>query len=332
MINDKLKNIVSSEFLRNVEFLNFKIINENLFSEANEFIQLIKNIFIQNNDLKKLYPEVYSKFSDYLINAKFVVLDILDTKEIFSLISNNLSKIFSLPFYSLNQKIKNKLISIDDLKERDKFKNDLKNIFLKHQLVITKERIKIEEKIVSSTIENWLRDYNLALEFKSSNKLKKSQYFVNSGNIKKLSEEEKKRVKYIFNIYEKLQLSSLSPEGLEESFVAVLPNKEIAIYSEGTFKKVDPRIERIIKSIQGKENYNNQGGLGIPKTAAEKEIDNLTHEEEKYKEGGLERLAIEEEIDKKKKIDDLQIEINKYKENSLERRALEDELNKLKAQ
>ena len=331
MKNKENKDITDSNFLASIDFLNNKIINENLISEANEFIFFIKNILDQNKNLDKDYPDIYYKLNDYLINSKFIVLDHLDEKEIIFLLDKYLDKIFSLPMYDILQKIKNKLSTMEDLGKRDKFKKELKNILLKSKFNITEERIKIEGDYFTPTVANWLRDYNLATDFRPFNKIKKNQYFINNKNIKNLNPIEKKKIKILFNLYEKLQISSLSAEGFENSFVAVLPDDDIAIYSDGVLNKVDPQIKMLVKAVQGRASYNN-GILGIPKTEAEKEIDVLIQEKEKYKDNSLEKLALEEEIGFKKKIDDLQIEINKYKENSLERKALEDELNKIKSQ
>ena len=65
---------------------------------------------------------------------------------------------------------------------------------------------------------------------------------------------------------------------------------------------------------------------GPPKTEEEKKIAELRRDEEQFSEGGLERLAIEEEIDNKKKLESLKIEANKYIEGSLERMAVEEEI------
>ena len=72
--------------------------------------------------------------------------------------------------------------------------------------------------------------------------------------------------------------------------------------------------------------------VGLPKTEEEKEIDELKMEEKKYRAGGLEQRAIEEEVEKKKKIEDIKAMAGKFKPNSLEYKAMMEEIEKINKQ
>jgi len=200
----------------------------------------------------------------------------------------------------------NKLLILLLFEDRS-FKKELEKILYYNTELLTHASFKDGKKPISPTIGNWIQDFIKVYGTAYANNLAIIKYITESKNAKRLNPEEKKIVQKLLQLYRNLKFfpdafSDLPPERWE-----IIPSSEDNVDAIKSEKK-----------------------LTFPKTKAEKEIDNLINEEEKYKKGGLERMAIEEEIDLKKKIDDLQIEINKYKENSLERRALEDELNKLK--
>ena len=258
---------------------------------------------------------------------EFLIIPFLSLKEISSLLSESLYIGLHINDLEITERIRKKLLFMD-LADRDKFKENLKRSLLNNKEKLI-NGIKNEDNKNLFSVRDWLLDYISQLEGNSQKSLVRAQYF-NKKYIKSLKEDEYKLIKDLINLYDFLNTSSFSPEGFEDDLLMTQEDGKMVTTHKGEVvvlfdpndnkNSVHKRQEKIGKNI------------GIPKTVAEKEIDALSHEEEKYKEGSLERLALDEEIDKKRKIDDLQIEINKYKENSLERRALEDELNKLKAQ
>ena len=87
---------------------------------------------------------------------------------------------------------------------------------------------------------------------------------------------------------------------------------------------------QIIPVGNSKIEFISDSKLNTPQTPSEKEINKLGIEKEKYSEGGLEQLAITEEVEDKKKIEDLEIMANKFKDDSIEKKAILEEVEKLK--
>lgn len=191
------------------------------------------------------------------------------------------------------------------LKHDLNFKNDLENSLYKNQERITEKEFVLDKKKRSPSIENWLKNFIKEKGTASFDNVELTDYVVRSGNSKILSSEEKKIVRKLLLLYRNLKFFPESMPSDDGEGWEILP------------------IEEVSRDI-GKE----KSTLGPPKTKEEKEIEELQVEGAKYR-GGLEKLAIEEEVDKKKQIEDLRIEANKYKEGSLEKMALMEEIKKL---
>jgi hypothetical protein len=259
------------------------------------------------------------------IVLQFLIIPFLSLKEISSLLSENLYVGLHIDDLEITERIRKKLLFMD-LADRDEFKENLKRSLLNNTEKIIKG-VKNEDGKNLISVRDWLLDYIGQFEGNSQKSLVKAQYF-NKKHIKSLKEDKYKLIKDLTSLYDFLNTSSFTPEGFEDDLLMTQEDGKLVTTHKGEVVVLfDPNDDKnSVHKRQGKIGKN----IGIPKTKAEKEIDTLSHEEEKYKEGGLERLVIDEEIDKKKRVEDLQIEINKYKENSLERRALEDELGKIR--
>jgi len=284
-----------------------KIIQFDDFKKAHKFYQSLEKLlvkrkkdFVNQKDLEKLIKEL-------ILKLQFIAFPLLDNKSAISLLKNNFLIQFDIESYYFLSKYKTKLTNIELYEDRDKFNLEIKNDLLNNTDSVTSD---------SKSIAEWIKNYNIDLGIGKIDSLKRLQYFSKLKN-SKLKVNDLNKLKLLFDFYEILKKSVFSPEGFWESVPMIIDGKLYA-FEEGDLIDIE------------QEKFQENKAIGIPKTKAEKEIDNLIHEEGKYEKNSLEKLVIEEEIDKKKKIDDLQIEINKYKENSLERRAMEDELNKLK--
>ena len=321
----------TSDFIEKIRVINNKLEDIVRFDDFQRAFKTLEYLDDLRRDNKlNLDSEIKNKFN-YIYNVlSWVSLPLLEEDEIFGLFSHNFTLSLEIYDYDLKRKTKHFLLGISWIPGRDIVKEKIRNILNKNQERLTNSKL---DGYSFPSVENWIKYYTSKNGLGKLSQLKIKEFFINDFQIKKLSPEDRNKVTKFFDFYEFLKRYSLSPEGYEGE-IPVNDKYFKGYIKDGVLIKdsrPDPKIERILKSVQGDTSYGD-GTLGIPKTEAEKEIDALSHEEEKYKEGSLERLALDEEIDKKRKIDDLQIEINKYKENSLERRALEDELSKLKAQ
>jgi hypothetical protein len=190
------------------------------------------------------------------------------------------------------------LISSDN-----KFKKELENTMYENEEVLTTNKFALNKKVKTGVIGNWLKDFIQQLGTARFDNVKLTGFITNSTNTRGLAPEEKLRVRKLLMLYRNIKFFPESMKGVPVEQWEIIPvHKE----SLGGIKLPEK--------------------AGVPRTREEIEIETLKLEEEKYKEGSLERMALEEEVDRKQKVEDLKAEINKYPEKSLERMALEEEL------
>lgn len=146
----------------------------------------------------------------------------------------------------------------------------------------------IDSKEKLPTVGNWVKDYNSVLGTGVIDKLKRTQYLTNGKNIKNLNEKEKKKIRILLDLYERLKLSSLTLEGLEEDIPVDEENMK-GIIKRGVFEPYKETKED--KLFWGKIKSSEEGEKKIG-------LDELREMTNKYPTGSLERKVIEEEIEK----------------------------------
>jgi len=265
----------------------------NNIRDAYEYYKGLKN-FLDNSDLKQLDPKLYSDYYNYLIRLKFLVLNFFDDwEDIEELLKNHFEVIYKIKYYDLWSKIKLNLLIIPDLNKRDEIKSILKNVLLAcSRKIIDSEKYK-EVEGLPTTVMEWLKDFIVNLGIDKIDHLKKVQYLTNSKNVIKLDESDKGKLKILFDLYEKLGLSSNTPDGFENDVPMVINGKNI-IYTQGQAEEISPKVMDLIKSIKisSEEPIIKAEGEEIEDINKLKEIAN------KYPPGSLERKGIEEEIRK----------------------------------
>jgi hypothetical protein len=197
-------------------------------------------------------PEDQFTYQDILIKAKFIALPLLHEKEIVELIQNNFIQIFDLPDYDLWKKIKTKLITLSQFEDRDSFKKELKEALLKNEQVLTIENLILGGKSVKGTVKNWLTDYHQVLGTEKVEALKLYQYLVSGENTKKLSVQSKKNLDYLLKFYEKLKISSVKFEGIEESIIFNVDG-ELDFFAEGITEMIGRDAKEIVSQLEGME-------------------------------------------------------------------------------
>ncbi|MCK4540568.1 hypothetical protein KAU09_05485 [Candidatus Parcubacteria bacterium] len=191
------------------------------------------------------------------------------------------------------------------LKNKKDFKEEISRSLFMNGELLTHEPFELDNKAQSPTIGNWIQDFIKVYGSGMFNNLALTKYITESKNAKCLPQEEKRIVQKLLRLYRNIKFFPESmPSDDGEGWEIIPINKELDV--------------EISKKI-----------IGPPKTEEEKEIEKLKQEETQFSEGGLEQLAIEEEIDNKKKLESLKIEANKYTEGSLERMAVEEEIRKI---
>ncbi|KKR17600.1 MAG: hypothetical protein UT48_C0049G0005 [Parcubacteria group bacterium GW2011_GWE2_39_37] len=283
-------NLLNESSLAEVKALAEEYIAFDMFREAFSLSKELSKAINANNDLKIKYPELYNEYLKIITKLKWVGLPIMREEDLVNLFQNSFARIFSIPNYNVWEKLKTVLISIVVLEDRDKLKSEIRNALINNQERITKNKIKINNEEKEPTVGNWLLDYTRNLGTGIVDKFKLTQYLVNGENIKKLDENEKHRVKVLFKLYEKLKLSSLTLEGVEED----IPIDEE--YGKGLIVGGNPQFFKETK--EEKELFDIASRVIAERERMDAEKNNLKIELKKYVPDSLEYRAIEEEIKK----------------------------------
>lgn len=247
-----INNLQDQKLLGDLQALSEMVIEQDLVSESRDLISTINQIFASNPDFKREAPDLYNQYQTYLMRAKFVCLFELEENEVLELMEKYLVLVLDNPFYNIYEKLRARLQNFDSLAARDEFKNKIKESLLKNHSKITSEKIMVGTIMQEPTVANWLKDYYSKLGIDRVDVLAFNQYLVNAENTKNLEEADREKLKTLFTLFEKLKMSSSEAGGLEENFVAILPDKSVSLISGGMPTKINANLQRLIEEIIAK--------------------------------------------------------------------------------
>lgn len=280
----------SAEFLKTTKQTAEDIIIYDQINDAYRLAKDLESSLDAYKDFKDRNHEFFNEYNNIIHRLKWIALPIMTEEMVIKMFQYHFAQIFHLPDFDFNrlwQKLRLVLLANLIFADRDVFKGRLKQALLNNQEQLTSNKLITNNQEKSSTVGNWIFDYNSNLGTGVADNLKKTQYFTNGINIKKLNQEEKNKVKFLFDIYEKLKLSSQTLEGLEEEIPIDDPGRE-GIIKNGVFEPYK-ELEKIKSAnVQNKQKQSS-------------ELDDFLALLDKYPAGSLERKAIEEEIAKLKK-------------------------------
>ena len=272
----KINRMLSGEYIEMVKKVSQHILEENLQDKAFELLNLFKKVLADNKNELDGYKDIHSFYKEVIVKLSFISLPVLDDEDVVDLMKNYFTWQFRIPNYDLAGKFKAKLINAEIFENRDKLKGEIKKVLLNNKGIIT-------GKAEIRTIADWLKDYNSKLGTGVADKLKRSQYFVDLKKNKGLDEQDLKKLKTLFDFYENLKLSSLTPQGFEEELPVVVNNK-LYIFRQGTLEAVEGKIKEV-EPLKAVDEY------GAKITELQKMLS-------QYPAGSLERKAVEEELRK----------------------------------
>ncbi|MFA5358342.1 MAG: hypothetical protein WC310_00790 [Patescibacteria group bacterium] len=168
----------------------------------------------------KDYPDILVEYNKILNKLRLVAFASLDWNEALSFLKNNfLVALENKEFIDLTDKIRSKLVTVPTLEERDNYRMRLRRALTQNGERITFKPLKVGDQTQDPTVANWLKLYLGSLGVELVNRVTYQGWLSQEQNIQQLTEEEKERIKYLFEVYEELKLSSVSVEGCEETFV-----------------------------------------------------------------------------------------------------------------
>jgi len=256
--------------------------------------------YINKSNLKEVDESTYEKYKHCLAKIQFIAINYFDNwSEVVGLIKNYFDALYDLKYYNFWDKLKINLISLPGWQDRDKAKEELKKTLLEcNRAIINKN--KYQNINLPSTVSGWLKDYNANLGLGAVDKLARAQYFVNGENIKILNNEDREKIKILFEIYEKIKAPSSTSAGNEDDVVMIV-NRQPIVFTEGNVEGISQDVFNIIKSIKTDEiveDNQNKDYYNKLSPEQEKKLKELEEIAEQFASGTLERRAVEEEIRK----------------------------------
>jgi len=277
-----VKNLENEQFFKQVRNQAQDMMIYDQVHEASKLITSLEQVFNEAKDFKDKNHYLYVEYKKIIIKLRWLILPILTDGEAIDLFKNNFTQIYKIPDYDLWQKLKAFLLGFIILEDRDNFKKDLRQTLLNNQEKLTKINLIINNQEKIPTVGNWILDYNSSLGSGIAENLKKIQYYTNSGNIRKLEQGERDKVKLLLDLYERLKLSSLTLEGLEEDIPVDEPGR-IGVIRNGVFEPFEEEEVLYRPSVVN---------------AVSTDIEEFKKLAANYPTGSFERKAIEEEIKK----------------------------------
>lgn len=240
-----------------MEELNLEIIKKEFekaceFDDSQSAFLLSKKLEekLSNDSERNVLGNQLKEYFKFLLKFKFLSLNMIeDWDEVIKLISVHFNIIFEIKYYDIWSKVRANLVTISDFKERNNKKMELKSAILNSENLILDEKKYRDKLSFIPTIKNWFNDYNFNLGAGKIDNLKRIQYLTNSENIKKLDEEDRKKIKALFDFYEKIKNPSISREGFENE-IPMIVNDKFIIFKEGKAEEISNDIFKIIKSIK----------------------------------------------------------------------------------
>ena len=256
--------------------------------------------YINSSNLKETNALTYEKYKYCLAKIQFLAINFFDNwSQIAGLIKNYFDALYDLKYYNFWDKLKINLLSLPGWQDRDKAKEELKKTLLECDRAIINKN-KYQNTNLPLTVNGWLKDYNANLGLGTADKLARAQYFVNGENIKILNNEDKEKIKVLFEIYEKMKTPSSTSAGNEDDVVMIV-NRQPIVFTEGNVEGISQDVFNIIKSIKTDEiteDNQNKDYYNKLSPEQEKKLKELEDIAEQFAPGTLERRAVEEEIRK----------------------------------
>jgi hypothetical protein len=219
--------------------IDYVVLNDDI-QGAFECYNLVKN-WLATNEIAKTSPQEYGRYFDYLIKLKFLSLNYFDDiNDYYDLLKNYFPLAQDINNFDLWEKLEVHLVAMQNLTDRDAFKAKMREALEKSDsLLINRQKYKNAEVLYK--VSDWVKDFITNLGLDSFDKLKKMEYITNGSSTKLLDEEDRNKVKALLDIYEKLHLSSKTPEGYENSVAMNIDGKEI-IFNQGEIDEVSTSV------------------------------------------------------------------------------------------
>ncbi len=201
----------------------------------------------KNPQFKNEDQELYKKYCDLSLYLKFHNLERLpEDNNVLELLEKNFCDALKKNL-NLEEWLRAKVMMIG-LPFRNEFLEKTLSAIKKNLQKIGTKNIIISNKEVEPTIQNWIKDYEYTSEPGIHSLLERNDYFIHSKNVRNLNEDEKKQIKMLLQLYDKLHLKVTDIGGLGSyppSMYGIDLKKPVAV-EDFTTKE----LQKVNKSVQ----------------------------------------------------------------------------------
>lgn len=268
-----------------------------LVPEAIKLLNSLEQAMEEQNPSLRARPELLRFYKNKITELKFIALPTLDEKEVISLLQHHFTTQFKLEDYDIVSVIKEKMLGVILISDRNKLKENLIKALLENQEKITANH---EQK----TVQDWVKNYISRISLDEDNNLAKAQYLTNLRNDKNINPKELGMLRALFELYDQLSVPSDEPNGLEEEMPIAMNNK-LYVFRGGVLEEIPTlhkEYERLKSLLEEDDNASD-------KQAGHKTSNNNN--------------------DNNDKLTELKKALDKYSENSLEHRVISQEIKRL---
>lgn len=229
------------------------VIPGNEAKEAAWFVNWLAPVTAGASEFAREAPEMVARYERVILQCKFIALGLLSWDDIEEVFEKHIMTLFEMPdYYELLPRIKGKLLAEPEYETRDEIKKRLREALLRNPEYFV-DYLQIEEEgqvAKPATVGNFLHNYIAAVGLAPAESIKRSEYLAKNKNVEKLKAEDRKKFEQLIALFERLKLSSLTPEGLEEHVSTEIDGKAV-VFKEGRFEdEIEPRVLEIIKKMK----------------------------------------------------------------------------------
>lgn len=210
--------------------------------------QVQKNLaaaLVKRTDLINSNPGLYRGYNECLFRLQFVALPFLQNSEVVNFFNNGIVVALNISEVDLLDKLEAKIVRIIIHGDRDKFKQELREALLKNNGILF-ESIIGEKKLL--TVSDWLKNYSNTVGFGEVDVLKREQYFTSNQFLKGLILDKRDKLRKLFNIFDYLKKSSLTPEGSDDVMTFNEGDKTL-VFNRGEVYEIDKNNNPILDRI-----------------------------------------------------------------------------------
>ncbi|MDP3985918.1 MAG: hypothetical protein U1C53_02320 [Candidatus Veblenbacteria bacterium] len=268
-VNKLVERLQNSGFVEHLSnFINFLAVQDDVERGA-QLRKILVEALIQRSEISSTDPKLWLRYGGLKYRLDALLLPILSDSEILDFFSHGIARVLSDINIELVDKVQARLLGIILHEERDRHKGELRQSLMENNETLVE--VNIEGKNLR-TCSDWVKDYSSVVGLGEIDPLKKQQYLSQNPTLRGLVPEQREILRRLFNLFDYLKLSSITPEGLEEKVTFIESGKKL-ILDKGEVREIpreaSPILERILamkrEQIGGaiKQNVTSPSGTDI---------------------------------------------------------------------